>query len=87
MLYFPNLSYHVRREYVRIFTDTMISRSHSYSFSLDYTWIDQNRKQVKLPAPTYIDYVMTWVQNMLDDEGVFPTKAGKLFMISGLTLV
>ncbi len=48
-------------------------------FRLDYTWIDQNRRQVKLPAPTYIDYVMTWVQNMLDDEGVFPTKAGKLF--------
>jgi len=47
--------------------------------SLDYTWIDQNRRQVKLPAPTYIDYVMTWVQNMLDDEGVFPTKAGRDF--------
>ncbi|THH06085.1 hypothetical protein EW145_g4334 [Phellinidium pouzarii] len=43
--------------------------------TLDYTWIDQNRKQVKLAAPTYIDYVMTWVQNMLDEETVFPTKA------------
>jgi len=47
--------------------------------SLDYTWIDQNRKQVKLAAPTYIDYVMTWIQNMLDDDGVFPTKAGRDF--------
>ncbi|KAL5524661.1 MOB2 [Sanghuangporus sanghuang] len=47
--------------------------------TLDYTWIDQNRKQVKLSAPTYIDYVMTWVQNMLDDETIFPTKAGHDF--------
>lgn len=44
---------------------------------LDYTWVDQSRKAVKLPAPTYIDYVMTWLQNMLDDDSVFPTKAGK----------
>ena len=44
---------------------------------LDYTWIDQNRRPVKLAAPTYIDYVMTWVQNLLDDEATFPTKAGE----------
>ena len=31
---------------------------------------------MQLPAPTYIDYVMTWVQNLLDDENVFPTKSG-----------
>jgi len=47
--------------------------------TLDYTWIDHNRKQVKLPAPTYIDYVMTWLQNLLDDEGTFPTKSGHEF--------
>jgi hypothetical protein len=44
--------------------------------SLNYTWINQDRKAVHLPAPTYIDYVMTWVQNTLDDESVFPTKSG-----------
>ncbi|KIJ25192.1 hypothetical protein M422DRAFT_216938 [Sphaerobolus stellatus SS14] len=47
--------------------------------NLDYTWIDHTRKQVKLPAPTYIDYVMTWLQNLLDDESVFPTKSGHDF--------
>ncbi|CAG8579371.1 7152_t:CDS:2 [Racocetra fulgida] len=37
---------------------------------------DQNQKKsTKLPAPTYIDYVMTWVQNLVNDENVFPTKA------------
>lgn len=46
-------------------------------FRLNYTWINQDRKSVQLPAPTYIDYVMTWVQNLLDDENTFPTKSGK----------
>lgn len=47
--------------------------------TLSYTWINQERKSVHLPAPTYIDYVMTWVQNMLDDENTFPTKSGHDF--------
>jgi len=47
--------------------------------ALNYTWINQDRKSVNLPAPTYIDYVMTWVQNLLDDESVFPTKSGQDF--------
>ena len=49
------------------------------SRSLNYTWINQDRKSVHLPAPTYIDYVMTWVQNLLEDESVFPTKSGHDF--------
>jgi MOB kinase activator 1 len=44
---------------------------------LNYTWINQDRKSVQLAAPTYIDYVMTWIQNLLDDEGTFPTKSGE----------
>ncbi|THH31236.1 hypothetical protein EUX98_g2948 [Antrodiella citrinella] len=46
---------------------------------LNYTWINQDRKSVQLPAPTYIDYVMTWVQNLLDDENAFPTRSGRDF--------
>lgn len=49
----------------------------SAGVGLDYTWVDQNRKQVKLPAPQYIDYVMTWVGGLLSDEATFPTKAGE----------
>ncbi|GAC96902.1 hypothetical protein PHSY_004486 [Pseudozyma hubeiensis SY62] len=52
---------------------------------LDYTWIDQNRKQVKLPAPQYIDYVMTWVGGLLSDESTFPTKASRDFPPTFLT--
>ncbi|KAM0791319.1 hypothetical protein ACM66B_005791 [Microbotryomycetes sp. NB124-2] len=46
---------------------------------MDYTWIDANRKRVKLPAPQYIDYVLTWVEGLIKDESVFPTKAGREF--------
>ena len=44
---------------------------------MDYTWIDASRKRVKLPAPQYIDYVLTWVEGLIKDESVFPTKAGE----------
>jgi MOB kinase activator 1 len=46
---------------------------------LNYTWYNPDRKAVQLPAPTYIDYVMTWVENMLADANTFPTKAGADF--------
>jgi MOB kinase activator 1 len=42
---------------------------------LSYTWINVERRSVQLPAPTYIDYVMTWVQDRLDDPTVFPIKS------------
>ncbi|PWN41452.1 hypothetical protein IE81DRAFT_314998 [Ceraceosorus guamensis] len=57
----------------------------SAGIGLDYTWIDQNRKQVKLPAPQYIDYVMTWVGGLLSDEATFPTKASREFPQTFLT--
>ncbi|CAB4397568.1 hypothetical protein RhiirA5_150949 [Rhizophagus irregularis] len=44
-----------------------------------YTWTDQNQKKNKLPAPTYMDYVMTWAQDLINNENVFPTKAGREF--------
>ncbi|KAG8827141.1 Maintenance of ploidy protein mob2 [Serendipita sp. 401] len=46
---------------------------------LVYTWIDSNNKHVKLPAATYIDYVFTWIQALLQDQSIFPTKAGLPF--------
>lgn len=59
---------------------TCISSCPSFWFPsgcrLNFTWINQDRKSVNLPAPTYIDYVMSWLQNLLDDESVFPTKSG-----------
>jgi len=34
---------------------------------------------VKVSAPEYVDYLMTWVQNQLDDETIFPSKIGVPF--------
>ncbi|KAJ3151779.1 Maintenance of ploidy protein mob2 [Geranomyces variabilis] len=47
--------------------------------STEYTWTDGQRRTVKIPAPQYVDYVMTWIQNVLNDETVFPTKSGQEF--------
>ncbi|PLW10047.1 hypothetical protein PCANC_02274 [Puccinia coronata f. sp. avenae] len=49
---------------------------------MDYTWTSMTggtKKQVKVPAPQYIDYVMTWAEKLLSDEATFPTKAGREF--------
>ncbi|SRR5216683_3940373 len=80
MLHTTVLSGHVRRCHVSdvIFHSSPrkgTNQGSSY-VRLNYTWINQDRKSVQLPAPTYIDYVMTWVQNLLDDENTFPTKSG-----------
>ncbi|TPX55631.1 hypothetical protein PhCBS80983_g05164 [Powellomyces hirtus] len=47
--------------------------------STEYTWTDGQRRTIKIPAPQYVDYVMTWIQNVLNDENVFPTKSGSEF--------
>lgn len=46
----------------------------------EYPWIDSSKKTVKIPAPQYIDYVFTFIQNLTRDESVFPTKAGNLYI-------
>ncbi|KAF7722627.1 Maintenance of ploidy protein mob2 [Apophysomyces ossiformis] len=46
---------------------------------VEYTWSDTQSKKIKLPAPQYIDYTATSIENLLSDEEVFPTKAGREF--------
>ncbi|KAK9474475.1 Mob1/phocein [Dipodascopsis tothii] len=46
---------------------------------IDYTWLDSSKRQIKLPASTYIDYVLTWISNKLVDQSLFPTRAGVPF--------
>ena len=44
----------------------------------EYHWADGTtvKKPIKCSAPKYIDYLMTWVQEQLDDENIFPSKIG-----------
>ena len=43
---------------------------------MEYLWTNNDQKAVRIPAPQYIDYVMTWIQSQLIDEAVFPSRAG-----------
>ncbi|KAK9373877.1 Mob1/phocein [Lipomyces chichibuensis] len=45
----------------------------------DYTWLDGSKKQIRFPASRYIDLVLTWTNNKLNDQSIFPTKAGVPF--------
>ncbi|KAF7495329.1 MOB kinase activator 1B [Sarcoptes scabiei] len=47
----------------------------------EYHWADGMtvKKPIKCSAPKYIDYLMTWVQDQLDDESIFPSKIGVAF--------
>jgi len=42
----------------------------------EYLWADGKtvRRPIKVSAPEYVDYLMTWVQGILDDETVFPSR-------------
>ncbi|CCJ31331.1 unnamed protein product [Pneumocystis jirovecii] len=53
--------------------------SMSAGTNINYMWFDNNRKQIQLSAPQYIDCVLAWVNNRLSDENTFPTKAGHAF--------
>ncbi|CAG8726619.1 6655_t:CDS:2 [Gigaspora margarita] len=41
--------------------------------------LDEWLAPTKLSAPEYVDHLMEWVQQQLDDESVFPSKIGDPF--------
>jgi hypothetical protein len=47
----------------------------------EYMWADGQavKKPISVSAPRYVDFLMTWVQNQLDDEKLFPTQIGVPF--------
>jgi MOB kinase activator 1 len=56
---------------------------------LNYIWTTSGPggRQLTLPAPTYIDYVMTSIQNLIDDENVFPSKSSTFPVTSAQVLL
>ncbi|KAI5624325.1 MOB kinase activator 2, partial [Silurus asotus] len=44
-----------------------------------YEWTDEHGKRMKCSAPLYTDYAMSYIQELLTDEKVFPTRAGVKF--------
>ena len=55
---------------------TLLIPTHTLRY--EYHWADGTtvKKPIKCSAPKYIDYLMTWVQEQLDDENIFPSKIG-----------
>jgi len=47
----------------------------------EYLWADgvKIKKAIKVSAPEYVDYLMTWIQAQLDDEKIFPSQIGVPF--------
>lgn len=47
----------------------------------EYLWADgvNIKKPIKCSAPEYVDHLMTWVQNILDDETKFPSRVDTPF--------
>ncbi|KAF9169010.1 Maintenance of ploidy protein mob2 [Mortierella sp. AD011] len=45
----------------------------------EYLWMDGHKKTSRVPAPQYIDFVMSWIQTLVNDENTFPTKDGREF--------
>ncbi|ORZ33814.1 Mob1/phocein [Catenaria anguillulae PL171] len=43
---------------------------------VEYAWVDAQKRSSKVSAPQYIDSATTWLQRVLDDPEVFPTKSG-----------
>ncbi|KXN68302.1 Mob1/phocein, partial [Conidiobolus coronatus NRRL 28638] len=45
-----------------------------------YYWKDDSKKgnsePIQVPAPKYVDLLMTWIQAQIDNERLFPTKLG-----------
>ncbi|KAI8065104.1 Mob1/phocein [Gongronella butleri] len=69
--------------YLNIFYSSLTDFCTSYSCpnmtagpGVEYTWSDSHSKKIKLPAPQYIDYMSASIENLLNDENVFPTKGG-----------
>jgi MOB kinase activator 1 len=44
----------------------------------EYLWQDSEnyKRPTKMPAPTYIEHLMAWVQSNIDNESVFPSRIG-----------
>ena len=44
----------------------------------EYLWQDSEnfKRPTKMPAPEYVEHLMAWVQNNVDNESMFPSRIG-----------
>lgn len=47
--------------------------------SIEFTYVDSQKRSLRLAAPQYVDMVTSAIDSYLNDESHFPTKAGNEF--------
>lgn len=70
-----NLFYGVISEYVTVEDYPTMNAGPN----VNYTWRDSAGQAVDLPASQYIEFVLRWISNKINDQSVFPTKNGAAF--------
>lgn len=47
----------------------------------EYRWADgvKIKRPIEVSAPKYVEYLMDWIENQLDEESIFPQKLGAPF--------
>eukprot|EP01086_Lenisia_limosa_P014589 TRINITY_DN45463_c0_g1_i1.p1 TRINITY_DN45463_c0_g1~~TRINITY_DN45463_c0_g1_i1.p1 ORF type:complete len:213 (+),score=21.62 TRINITY_DN45463_c0_g1_i1:48-686(+) len=71
-----NLLYASVVEYCTEMSCPLMSAGPNY----EYLWADsKTKKPSKLSAPDYIDHLMNWIQALLDDETIFPSRVDVSF--------
>ncbi|KAF3315713.1 Maintenance of ploidy protein mob2 [Orbilia oligospora] len=79
-------------EYIKLFYTTTLEfcvhcKTMSAGPGTDYYWLGTDRQPRPLPAATYIEYVLTWINNRLTDETVFPTRPPNSINTGGQTQI
>ncbi|CAD5114552.1 DgyrCDS3669 [Dimorphilus gyrociliatus] len=72
-----NVIYGIVNEYCTPETCPTMSGGQKY----EYKWCDgvKYKKPTSLPAPTYISYLMDWVESQINNENIFPVEVGVAF--------
>jgi MOB kinase activator 1 len=55
----------------------------------EYLWADGEnvKKPIRVSAPQYVDYLMSWIQSILDDETIFPSRVDVPFPKNFLSVI
>jgi MOB kinase activator 1 len=45
----------------------------------EYRWQGKDKKLIKVSGPEYVDYVMSWIEDQLDNSAIFPELESQPF--------
>ncbi len=74
-----NMLYGSITEFCSPITCPRMTATAEYEYLWQESGMSRDKKPIPTSAPEYVDKLMTWIQQFLDDENVFPTKMGAPF--------